>query len=211
MEEYSSIRGTEFLVSQKRTSDVKNIVRLLQVAVLAVVVMGVSRPAAAQVKLDSYRVGYQFLHLDNDGGNVPLGFYGDVSGKLGPSLPMLDWLGQVTYGHKSDTIGGVDFSSNLVTFGGGVRYLFPLKDMKFKAHAQGLFLIAHQSVGDVTSNGVTFKGDSSNDPGIEISAAVDYPLSNGWVVTGAAGLQHIAQSSGANVFLLRFGIVRKIG
>src|SRR5262249_8526543 len=161
-----------------------SIARLVQVATFALLIAGMSKPALAQV--DSYRFGYQFLHSTCDGcdgTNVPLGFYGDVAGKIAP-LPMLDWVGQATFGHKSQN----DVSNNLFTVGGGVRYAFAPKSSSIIPHAQGLILIAHQSTGDVTIAGKTFSGSSTTKAGIELSAAVDAPLSNGWIVTGAAGI-----------------------
>jgi hypothetical protein len=176
-----------------------------------------SKPAAAQV--DSYRFGYQFLRSSCngcDGVNIPLGFFGDVSGKLGASVPMLDWVGQVTFGHKSDSVAGVNISSNLVTIGGGVRYGFASMSSGIKPHVQGLVLLAHSSSSsdDITVGGVTIPGVSAseNKPGIEISAAVDIPMNNGWMATAGAGLQRIFfEGTAENEFVVRVGVAHKIG
>jgi hypothetical protein len=166
-----------------------------------------SKPAAAQVESTSF--GYQFLHAS--GGNIPLGLFGDVSGKLSPSMPALTWVGQLAYGHKSDSVGTVDVSSNLLTIGGGVRYAIETANASIKPHVQGLLLVAHSSTGDITVNGVSQSGGSSNDLGIEISAAVDHPLNNGWSATGAIGFQRIFTSSGDNVLVVRVGVVKALG
>lgn len=184
----------------------KNIARLLQVATLAFIAMGVSQPAAAQVESTSF--GYQFLHAGSS--NIPLGVFADVNGKLGTSMPALTWVGQVTYGHKSDSAGPVSVSSNFLTVGGGVRYGFASTN-GVKPHVQGLVLLAHSSTGDVTVGNTTVSGGSSNDGAVEISGGVDYPLSNGWSATGAVGYQRIFSSSGDNVLVVRVGVVKALG
>ena len=145
--------------------------------------------------------GYQFLHVNDGGGNFPIGFYVDVSGDTSPKLPALKWVGDFGYGRHTESDFGQDFHINFVTVQGGVRYNFTEIMAPVTVGVQGTIGIGRSSTEGFSDTNTVFTG----------LVIIEYPLMNGWKARAAAGIaKETDQSSGGTAAVVRVGATKTL-
>src|SRR3954462_359867 len=156
---------------------VKMVTRLSVLACLLCAV--VAAPAAAQTAPAELSAGYQFTRTPDL--NLPLGWYVDVAGNVGPMLAV---VGEVSGAYKSETMAvgtsSVDATLRLHTFMGGVR-VAARTNPKLVPFGQVLLGAARLS-GGVTASGpatsVLAASDSDTEFAVQVGGGVNVMASD---------------------------------
>jgi hypothetical protein len=206
----------------ERTYTVKHVKRHLQVVAIVIAVlvaMGTWTPAAAQPPsadrvLDKISFGWKFYRLSQSSFSevFPLGFYFDASGDLG-ALEGWDWIGEVTYTRKSETVddifGEFEEKVNILFVAGGLKREFVITNPRLLPHCQGLIGFARISF-SAEADGEELGDDSETKFALKGSCAVDYVLNDRWDLRGGAGFIRVfTEEIGTNIFRLFVGAVYK--
>ena len=164
--------------------------------------------------------GWQYLHAfadDDEGTNVPKGFFVDGAGNITSRLAV---VGELSASFKSvtetivDSGVTVDLSGDLrvATFMGGIRVGSPA-GQALRPFAQVLLGGVRRTVdveGSATVGGVTISesdSDSSTDFGVDLGGGVDFLLNGGVGVRAKASYLRVTGDSGGNAFRFQAGVV----
>lgn len=163
--------------------------RFSSVAVVAAAVgLGAAAPALAQGTPVDLGLGYQYFRVVEE--NFVAGFNIDVDARVRSPLTVIGEVSFTRRGGDVDDEPGVEFSESATSFGGGVRYSYPIDDMR---SVFGQVLVGVQrTAGTVTIDALDFdESESSNDFMLGLDGGVRFQVNQSVDAFVQAGIRRV--------------------